>query len=112
MPQLGGALTDARADKIAYLHAFADWLAMHPDAPVPTMVIATYHVTAQDEVDEWTRVAGVMSIAQRLGVQMSEGVQTVQGDLDICTPAQHGLTVVYRLAAHKDDIPVQRYLSR
>jgi hypothetical protein len=105
-----GQAEQARAERIAYLHHFADWLTAHPEVPVPTQVIAQHFVTDVDEADEYTRIMGALSIMLKLNMQASEGLTTVQGEVDICTQRQHGISVVYRVAAMKDDQPVRRYI--
>jgi hypothetical protein len=38
-----------RAQKIAAIHALADWFAAHPDVPMPVAVQAVYYITPQVE---------------------------------------------------------------
>jgi hypothetical protein len=99
-----------RANRIAAIHAFADWLVDHPEAPVPTSIVAEHHITERDEVDEYTRVMGALQVMQHIGIRPYEGDHTVQGDLDLCAPATHGLYVIYRVIGHKERQPKRRYI--
>jgi hypothetical protein len=101
-----------RAMRIAAIHAFADWLADHPNVPIPTSVIGTFHVDERTEIDEWTRVASVLSVLHAIGAPPTEGDRTVQGDLQIASTAAHGIDIMYRAAAHKDRRPDRRYVTR
>jgi hypothetical protein len=111
-PAAAAPVDDARAARIAALHGFADWLAKHPDAPVPTVVWAEHHITEQDEQDEYTRVMGALQILHKLHVAPYEGNFSVQGDLDICTLQMHGIRIIYRVCAIKNTVPDQRYVTR
>lgn len=108
----GGYNTAARATQIAAIHGLGKWLADNPDVPMPTMVTAEYHVTRDMQDDEWTRVAGVLAVLHRVGASPYEGALTVQGDAELAIPATHGITIIYRAAAHKDPTPAQRYVTR
>lgn len=99
-----------RAGKIAAIHAFAAWLAEHPEAPIPTSIIAEHHITERDEADEYTRIMGALSVMQHVGIRPYEGDHTVQGDLDLCTQEMHGLFVIYRVIGHKERQPRKRYI--
>lgn len=90
-----------RAARVAAVHAAADWLADHPEVPFTTVLIS-YHVSAADEVDEATRVAGVLSVLRPLDPDLIEGEHTVQGDVDLTTNESHGILITYRAAAFKD----------
>lgn len=98
----------ARAHKIAALHAMADWFAQHPEAPMPAYVVASYHLAEDDEVDERTRVATIMSVAHRHGHDLIEGARTVQGDLGLDSPPD--MQITYRVAAMKDRQDERKYL--
>lgn len=109
-PDAAAVVASVRASKIAAIHAFADWLAEHPEAAVPTSIVAEHHIGEKDEPDEYTRVMGALSIMQHVGIRPYEGDMTVQGDFDLCTQEIHGLYVIYRVIAHKDSRPKKRYL--
>lgn len=44
-----------RAQKIAAIHALAEWFAQHPEAPMPEHITALYYVAPHDEPDEQVR---------------------------------------------------------
>lgn len=102
----------SRAAGIAAIHALAHWLAEHPEAPIPTYLTATYNVNALDEADEPTRVAGIESVARAVGIRLHEGEHTVQGDLYLMSKYDgQPMTIIYRVAAHKDPAQTRRYLK-
>jgi hypothetical protein len=100
----------SREARIATIHALANWLTDNPSTPVPTSIVASYHVNDQDEPDEPTRVAGVLDVSKVHGIEMTEGEHTVQGDLYLFNSRANGITIIYRVAAHKDTRPVRRYV--
>lgn len=100
-----------RAQKIAAIHALADWFVRHPEAPLPTYLTASHSVTPKDEVDEATRVAGVRSVAQGMALHEFEGDRTVQGDIYLMDLYDGDpMTILYRVSAHKDENSTKRYL--
>jgi hypothetical protein len=101
-----------RASRIAAIHAFADWLAMRPQAPVPTVIWAEHIIDQDDEVDEQTRVRGALDLMHRVQATPYEGRHAVVGDVDICTRQMHGIRIVYRVAAMKDRVPDRVYVTR
>jgi hypothetical protein len=106
-----GAAGSGRAAGIAQIHALALWLAEHPEAPMPTYLTATYSVGPREEVDEQTRVAGIESAARAVGIELMEGEATVQGDLVLASTFDgNPLTMIYRVAAHKDHGSQARYV--
>jgi hypothetical protein len=107
-----GSVLHGRAMRIAAIHAFADFLADRPDLPMPQSIVAQYTVTANDEIDEWTRVASVMSVLHGMAASPYEGEHTVQGDLAVATLKLHGIEITYRAAAMKDPTPPNRYVTR
>jgi hypothetical protein len=100
----------SREVRIAAIHALANWFTDNPTTPVPSVVTASYHVTEADELDEAIRVAGILSVAKVHDIEMTEGEYTVQGDLYLQTKRANGITIIYRVAAHKDTRPVRRYV--
>lgn len=107
---MSAPVISGRAASIAAIHALAIWLSEHPEAPAPTYITATYSVGPRDEVDEATRVAGIESVAAAVGIDLIEnGAGTVQGDLEL--HYERDLTMIYRIAAHKDAHSTARYLE-
>lgn len=113
--QMDAELTEVdlqRASKIAAIHAFADWLSMHRHAPIPTQIWAEHIIDQDDEADEQIRVRGALDIMHRVQASPYEGRHAVVGDVDICTRQMHGIRIVYRVAAMKNKVPDQVYVTR
>jgi hypothetical protein len=58
--------TPGRAQKIAAIHALAEWFASHPDVPMPNALLATYYVTPDDEPDDGVRLRDYRAVREVL----------------------------------------------
>jgi hypothetical protein len=97
--------TPGRAARIAAIHMLADWLASHPEVPMPTDVLATWWLFPSDERDQATRYAAVAAVAEQLDVQEyghKYGDGSPQFDYTIAAAEVHGLQITYRGSALKD----------
>lgn len=76
--------TGERARRIAAVRELADWLEQHPDVPMPERVMAWTTVSAWDEVDEATRVAGVIAFADAFdGAELDESSTEVRAAYEV-----------------------------
>lgn len=94
-----------RAAKIAAIHMLADWLASHPEVPMPIHVLATYRITAAEEPDQAIRYAAIADLAEELGVSeygSHYGDRSPQFDYMVAAASVHGLDIEYRGSTESD----------
>lgn len=84
-----------RAQKVAAIHAYADFLAEHPDVPAPQYITAHAHYRREDEPDTEMRIALVKNWADRQGIDMERLPTCVYADLVIASPLMHGLKITH-----------------
>lgn len=84
-----------RAQKVAAIHAYADFLAEHPDVPAPQYITAHAHYRREDEPDTKMRIALVKNWADRQGIDMEILPTCVYADLVIASPLMHGLKITH-----------------
>lgn len=88
-PKLPGR-QPGRAAQIAAIHMFADFLAEHPEYPMPQRIMASLLVSDVDEVRRW---------AKNNGATPYNGQQWVFVDQSIADRRSHGISIVYSMAA-------------
>lgn len=99
------ARTPGRAARIAAIHMLADWLADHPDVPVPD-IMATYTIRDTDEPNEAIRYRDIELLAERLGAKeygTKYGDKSPQFDYVVADLAVHGIEIIYRGSTHSDE---------
>lgn len=97
--------TPGRAARIAAIHMLADWLADHPDVPVPD-IMATYTIWDTAEPNQATRYRDIELLAERLGAReygTKYGDKSPQFDYVVADPAVHGIEIIYRGSTHSDE---------
>jgi hypothetical protein len=94
-----------RAARLAAIHMFADWLAAHPDVPVPD-IMATYSISSDVEPDQATRYREIELLAERLGAReygSKYGDHSPQFDYVVAAPKVHGIEITYRGSTFSDE---------
>jgi hypothetical protein len=84
-----------RAQIIAAIHAYADFLADHPDVPAPQYLTANAHYRREDEPDTEMRIALVKNWADRQGLDMERLPTCVYAELVIAWPLMHGIKITH-----------------
>ena len=97
--------TPGRAAVIAAVHAFADFLAEHPEMPAPTMISALRFIHPHDEADESTRVSAVTRWAKANDAKIGETSAAVTASLTIADWHLHGVRIDYVYGAFFDQKP-------
>lgn len=91
-----------RSQKIAAIHAFADFLAEHPELPMPTVVHCSATIadirpgeTASQAAERWADTHGVDKGA------IFESQYTVSVTLPVATREAHGIQIGYSGHVHR-----------
>lgn len=95
---------------IAAIHAFADWLAEHPETPAPTSLRASAILFSDQIPDEATRIGDVVEFGTVNGARLEETNQGVNAQLRVFAQAEHGINIDYNLWASFDK-PQRRYVE-
>lgn len=91
--------TPGRAQIIAAIHAYADWLAEHPEIPAPRRINASHHVhdgSLSERIDHVDRFA----YAQEVEARRTEN--TVFALLPVMDSAAHGVDIWHTVATHTE----------
>ncbi len=97
-----------RAAVVASIHAYADWLAAHPDVPTPGLIIAAG--AHQPDVPEAQRVEHVARVALSHGAQLVEQSDQVRAEIDMHSV---GVQIVHSVftTIRKPEPPPNRYVG-
>lgn len=91
--------TPGRAQIIAAIHAYADWLAEHPEIPAPEMIHASHHVhdgSLPERIDQVDRFA----YAQEVEARRLEN--TVYATLPVMDKGAHGVAIWHDIQTHTE----------
>jgi hypothetical protein len=103
-PELPGRVP-GRAARIAAIRMLADWLTDNPDVPAPTDIMATWRIGQLEELDQATRYAAVISVADLLGAKQygtEYGDRAPQADYSVADSGVHGVEITYRAVTCSD----------
>lgn len=89
----------ARARAVAGIHALADWLAEHEDAPVPAFVTA-YARISDPHGDQDTRAKAVVEWAHANDARLTETTADLTARVALIDTGYRGLRVGYNLATY------------
>lgn len=88
----------------------ADFLAEHPEVPMPDDVNVNHFQTAVDEPDESKRVNEVIAWGKANDARLFEGTGGVLAELTIASRSVHGVQITFVRHAAFDERPPLRYL--
>jgi hypothetical protein len=106
-----------RAAKIAAVHMLAEYLADHPDLPVPDSLVCTGglitpFIDQQNGVDrdEKARVAELLEWAAANGAELFEASSGIVATIVLAVPGVHGIDITYTRHVSFDESRPRRYL--
>jgi hypothetical protein len=87
-----------RAQVIAAIHAYADFLADHPDLPIPHKLEATHYLSSESR-DPAANRAMLHGFARRESIEVTRQGATLWAELVVCDSAAHGLQIMHTVFA-------------
>jgi len=93
--------TTPRARTIAAIHAYADWLAEHPEIPAPNCVTAFHH-TVYTDVPDGREVARRFAAGNDVELidHSSQGRPTLHATVIVMDRAAHGLYIEHNVIGY------------
>lgn len=86
----------ARAQRIAAIHAFADWLAQHPEVPMPDDIAAYSHAGSAADVHDFADTKQL----QVSRAKSDQASTTRWATIPISTTDDHGVNIRYVRIGH------------
>jgi hypothetical protein len=86
----------ARARAIAAIHAYANWLAAHPEVPLPTDLTGSQHIHGDDD----ERRAKVRGYAARVGCELVEYQGHLYAKQVLATMECNGIDIKHQVQTH------------
>jgi hypothetical protein len=93
-----------RAQIIAAVHAYADFLAEHPEIPAPSTVTGTFH--QHEPREDAGRVAYVERYADAQEIELDRGDTSMWARLPIAVKVLHGVEITHVVQTHHGRTPL------
>lgn len=99
------ARVPGRAQVIAAIHAYADWLTANPAIPVPDSIDANCYHRESHEPDPRMREAYVRAWAAQHGAVALDGHLSIWAELPIATEAEQGIRINHVILSNLENGP-------